>query len=223
MGKACNVSLKKHLMTENKEMLVPEEVLINLSGIFRIRLIERRYFITGSYLWFMNLFNMNKAGQITVISSIAKTFTLCLALILFGCSLPRNEYDLYVIIHKDCKVNQASRVLWEGKEIGSVRKVTVKDPNTVILDLSIQDQIKLPASSSVECHENILGDIFINISSPSKVVSNDISYIHSMDTLLGRVIYQFHKLDSNDKKKIINKLEDLKKTLDTFVRDSISR
>jgi hypothetical protein len=35
MGNACNVYLKKHLMTENKEMLVPEEVLI--SKIFHIR------------------------------------------------------------------------------------------------------------------------------------------------------------------------------------------
>ena len=35
MGNACSVYLKKHFMTENKEMLVPEEVLI--SKIFHIR------------------------------------------------------------------------------------------------------------------------------------------------------------------------------------------
>jgi ABC-type transporter Mla subunit MlaD len=140
-----------------------------------------------------------------------------------GCSWIQPEYVLYVRFPKDCDVTKQSNVLWEGKEIGRVNKITATDSNMVILDLMIDKQVNLPASSTAECSKNLLGETFIKLTSPTKIVTTTSGYLHAMDTLHGRYVDHSRILDSVNRKKIINKLLDLKNTVDSIIADSISK
>lgn len=140
-----------------------------------------------------------------------------------GCSWIEPEYLIFVRFPKDCDVTKQSDVLWEGKEIGRVNKIIATDSNMVILDLMIDKQVNLPASCTVECSKDLLGNTFIKLTSPTKIVSTTSGYLHAMDTLPGRYVDHSRILDSINKKKIIDKLLDLKKTVDSIIGDSISK
>jgi hypothetical protein len=147
---------------------------------------------------------------------------LCLILISSGCIFRSNEYPLFVNIQKDCKVNEDSRVLWEGKEIGRVDKIAALDTGTIILRLQIQRQVKLPATSMAQCQENLLGDAEIDISAPAEALSGANQFLQAKDTVNGRYIDRSITLDSNARQKSIDKLKDLKNTVYSIVRDQRS-
>jgi hypothetical protein len=74
----------------------------------------------------------------------------------------------------------------------------------------------------VQCKENILGTTFIDISLGSPRLSDKVFYLHSKDTVNGTYVAQFKRLDSNAKKALFQKLNDLKNTVDSIVRTNDS-
>lgn len=137
------------------------------------------------------------------------------------CSIKKG-YDLYLVMSRRCKINAESKVLFGGKEIGQVEDVSVKDANTIMLKLIIHDGVRIPKGYDVKCRENILGDTFIDIAPESKDLTDKSSYLRDKDTLSGIYAPRFKKLDSSAKKELFQKLNDLKNTVDSIVKENDS-
>ena len=135
-------------------------------------------------------------------------------LLIVNCTLHRKEYHLTLLLNKGCTITSDTKVLWEGLDIGRVSSSKIIDSNTVELNLLIQRDIKIPASNVVQCWDNLLGSTYIAITAGENVDAS--KYLHPLDTLRGRYVSQA-EINSNLKKKILDKAKDVKKTTDSIL------
>ena len=131
-----------------------------------------------------------------------------------GCLFNSRTYTLYLVINKGCKVDQTSVVILEGKEIGEVKSTTALDANKVIMELSVKKDARIPASYTVNCWQNLLGTVYIDISRSIKAAADNTAYHQSGDTLYGSYVSRRQR-DSVLNEAIHHNLRELKGALDS--------
>jgi hypothetical protein len=141
-------------------------------------------------------------------------FLLLSIVLVQGCLFNSRTYSLYLVIDKGCKVDQTSRVILDGKEIGKVESTKLQDPNKVILELSVKKDTRIPASYTVKCWQNLLNTVYIDISRSIKADADNTGYHRAGDTLYGLYVSNQQR-DSVLNGAIHHELRELKSALDS--------
>lgn len=111
-------------------------------------------------------------------------------------------------------MDQTSKVILEGKEIGEVGKTTVLDTNKIIMELLIKKNDKIPASCTLKCWQNLLGTVYVDISRSIKTDTGNTGYYQAGDILYGLYISNRQR-DSVLNGALYHKLHELKSILDS--------
>jgi len=154
-----------------------------------------------------------------------------LLILLFGyfTLFRRHAYPLYAVIDNVHSVESESKVILDGKEIGRIDKVRMLGMHRVLLKLSIDDGVKIPGSDDVRYRETLLGGAEVDISGAARKVTESgvaakpgmldrSGFLKASDTLHGMYEPNFKEVDSNDRKRILNRLDDLVKTVDSVAK-----
>ncbi|HVW59831.1 MAG TPA: hypothetical protein VHC48_07345 [Puia sp.] len=131
-----------------------------------------------------------------------------------GCLFNSRTYTLYLVMDKNCKVDQTSVVILEGKEIGEVKSTTILDTSKVIMELSVKKDARIPASYTVKCWQNLLGTVYIDISRNIRTDAGNMAYRQAGDTLYGSYVSRRQR-DSVLNGAIHHNLQELKGVLDS--------
>jgi hypothetical protein len=141
---------------------------------------------------------------------------ICILLLLSACN-ERRERVLFVRIPDSVSIQSRTSVILNGKHIGDLKHVDIINGST-LLQIQLNDFLRIPKPSTIKYYENILGGGYVSIDYDEKSVNG--SY-RTFDTLVAKYEVQKIRLDSTSIKIVVKKLEELKNELDTTARTDI--